>query len=283
MLRGATSPVSLTLPESSNCSPAVSTHIPPVATPQLPDSDSQLKLLWECIKVKPHLKRRGRPKHSSKLWHSKKRKASQPNKENQHPPQSQSQEKKRKDDYPEDDAPPSKLLKSDTMAEGCSKVSDKKIYIRGTPAYRARLRHKRKERNDPSEIVKIGDGNDEELTEISMNHQWEFDLKILQSNSWLNDKLINAGMNLLKSAYPHVQGMQDCMMSDTLNFEPPNSDFVQILNCARNHWICVSTVGCQPGRINVFDSMCTGDIPLGTKEAIASLLCTAKKSITRVS
>ena len=165
------------------------------------------------------------------------------------------------------------------MAEGCSKVSDKKIYIRGTPAYRARLRHKRKERNDPSEIVKIGDGNDEELTEISMNHQWEFDLKILQSNSWLNDKLINAGMNLLKSAYPHVQGMQDCMMSDTLNFEPPNSDFVQILNCARNPWICVSTVGCQPGRINVFD---TGHIPLGTKEAIASLLCTAKKSITLV-
>ena len=164
MLRGATSPVSLTLPESSNHSPAVSTHIPPVATPQLPDSDSQLKLLWECIKVKPHLKRRGRPKHSSKFWPSKKRKASQPNKENQHPPQSQSQERKRKDDYPEDDAPPSKLLKSDTMAEGCSKVSDKKIHIRGTPAYRARLRCKRKVRNDPGLL--------EEMWSLNLKEQY---------------------------------------------------------------------------------------------------------------
>ena len=101
------------------------------------------------------------------------------------------------------------------MAEGCSKSSAKKIHIWGTPAYRARLRRKRKERNDPSEIVEIGDGNDEELTEISMNNQWEFDLKVLQSF--------------------------------------------------------------------VFDSMRTGDIPLGTKEAIASLFCTAKKSITLVS
>lgn len=126
MPRGATYPVSHTLPESSNLSPAVPTHIPPVATPQLPDSDSQLKLLWECIKIKTHLQRRGHPKHSSKLWPSKNSKASQPNKENQHPPQSRSQERKRKDDYPEDDAPPRKLLKIDTMAEGCSKVSDKK-------------------------------------------------------------------------------------------------------------------------------------------------------------
>ena len=71
-------------------------------------------------------------------------------------------------------------------------------------------------------------------------------------------------------------------MSDTLNFESLNSDFVQILNYGRNHWICVPTVGCQPGKINVFDSMHTGDIPLSTKEAIASLLCTTKKSISLV-
>ena len=52
--------------------------------------------------------RRGHPKHSSKLWPSKNSKASQPNKENQRPPQSLSQERKRKDDHPEDDAPPTK-------------------------------------------------------------------------------------------------------------------------------------------------------------------------------
>ena len=77
--------------------------------------------------------------------------------------------------------------------------------------------------------------------------------------------------------------MQECMLSDALNFEPLN-DFVQILNCTRNHWsgICISTVGCQPGKVNMFDSMCTGDIPLSTKEAVASLLCTTKRFISLV-
>ena len=71
------------------------------------------------------------------------------------------------------------------------------------------------------------------------------------------------------------------MLSDALNFEPLN-DFVQILNCTRNHWICISTVGCQPGKVNVFDSMRTGDIPQSTKEAVASLLCTTKRFISLV-
>ena len=42
-----------------------------------------------------------------------------------------------------------------------------------------------------------------------------------------------------------------CKMSYTLNFESLNGDFVQILNCARNHWICISTVGRQAGKTNV--------------------------------
>ena len=88
--------VSPTLPEGGKLSPAFSTHLPPVSTPLLHDSGSQLKLLRERIMVKPRIKVRGRLKHSSKLWPSKKRKASKPNKENQPPAQSQSwQEKKR--------------------------------------------------------------------------------------------------------------------------------------------------------------------------------------------
>ena len=133
MLRGTTSPVSLTLPESSNLLPAVSTHIPPVATPQLPDSDSQLKLLWERIKVKPHLKRRGRPKHSSKLWPSKKRERlhSQIRKTNTHHKANLRKGRGKMIILKMmHHRVPSKLFKSDTMAEGCSKVSDKKFTFR---------------------------------------------------------------------------------------------------------------------------------------------------------
>ena len=98
--------------------------------------------------------------------------------------------------------------------------------------------------------------------------------------SWINDKLINCGMELLKLRYPHVKGLQDCTLSDTLNFEPIDGEFVQILNCDRKHWICVPTVGYQPGKVNVFDSMRIGEIPLSTKEGIASLLGTTRKSIS---
>ena len=52
-----------------------------------------------------------------------------------------------------------------------------------------------------------------------------------------------------------------------------------ILNCARNHWVCVSTFGCPHGKINVFDSNRTGDISLTTREAIATLLNTTRKLI----
>ena len=64
----------------------------------------------------------------------------------------------------------------------------------------------------------------------------------------------NCGMELLKLRYPYVKSLQDCTLSDTLNFEPIDGK-VQILNCDKKHWICVFIVGCQPGKVNVFDSM----------------------------
>ena len=41
---------------------------------------------------------------------------------------------------------------------------------------------------------------------------------------------------------------------------------------ARCHWITVSNIGCDPGHINVFDSIPTGYIPARTKEQLASIL-----------
>ena len=79
------------------------------------------------------------------------------------------------------------------------------------------------------------------------------DLEIVRSKSlWLNDKLVDAGMGLLKSAYAQLQEMQDCIMSDTLYFQSVKGNVIRILNCERNHWICVSTFGCPHGEINVF-------------------------------
>ena len=61
---------------------------------------------------------------------------------------------------------------------------------------------------------------------------------------------------------------------DTLSFSAFDSEFIQILNCNNQHWVCVSTIGCKDGAINVYDSMLTGDVPIMTKEDIASMMTT---------
>ena len=86
-------------------------------------------------------------------------------------------------------------------------------------------------------------------------------------------------MELLKLKFPHINGLQDCSLSDTLNFKSLHGEFVQVLNCDGRHWICISTYGCPLGKVNVFDSLRSGDISVSTKEAIATIVYTTRKSI----
>ena len=74
--------------------------------------------------------------------------------------------------------------------------------------------------------------------------------------------------------FPNVGVLQDVTKQEILFFETETNQLVQISHCNRNHWICVSNVGCKPG-IVVFDSMCTGDVSIDMKEAIASILHTS--------
>ena len=44
-------------------------------------------------------------------------------------------------------------------------------------------------------------------------------------------------------------------------------NYVQILHCRGCHWITLSTIGCQEGMVNVYDSMFT-DVDDETQKAI---------------
>lgn len=39
------------------------------------------------------------------------------------------------------------------------------------------------------------------------------------------------------------------------NFSIVSSEFVQILHTGRDHWVCISTIGCSPGIVKLFDSL----------------------------
>ena len=240
--------------------------------------------LYSSIKIKPRIKRKGRPKGTSSLWPSKKGKFTK-GVQTYNCKSDMDKDAVAKDptkDAVAKDSAKDAVAKDPPENFSSARKTFKRIHMPGTPAFRSAVRRraiqcKGREFKGSSTIVEIDDNDISDPTSAqSCTEDW----KLLQSKSWINDKLINCGMELLKLRYPHIKGLQDCTLSDTLNFEPIDGEFVQILNCDRKHWICVSTVGCQPGKVNVFDSMRIGEIPLSTKEAIASLLGTTRKSIS---
>ena len=72
----------------------------------------------------------------------------------------------------------------------------------------------------------------------------------------MNDNHITVAQYLLKKQHPEIKGLQPPTLQYTQTFDVHhNHEFVQCLNLANNHWIMVSTIGCVPGVINVYDSL----------------------------
>ena len=76
----------------------------------------------------------------------------------------------------------------------------------------------------------------------------------------------------MKAKFPNVSGLQHVGRGDTCTFDEEVGCFIQIVNCRNSHWICATSINCKPNEVRIFDSMRTGDIPLSTKEVVASLM-----------
>ena len=80
-------------------------------------------------------------------------------------------------------------------------------------------------------------------------------------NVWIGDDHIDHCQGLLLKQFPATKGLQNRMLfgtHDACNVGAPDGEFLQILNMSGTHWLCASTVGCDPGIINLFDSLYTG-------------------------
>ena len=105
------------------------------------------------------------------------------------------------------------------------------------------------------------------------------DRKILQSQvEWLDDTIIAAAQSLLHMQFPYIGGFQVPTLGAGFAMEPQTGEFVQILCIRNNHWICVSTVGCEPSIINVYDSL-HGCIDTHTRKLVADLMQSQHKQI----
>ena len=92
--------------------------------------------------------------------------------------------------------------------------------------------------------------------------------------SWLDDLLISAAQYMLKQQHPSKDGFQPPALSQNLSMITPLEQFVQIINVNKNHWIALSTFGCQKARIKIFDCNGGKELPKSTLKLISALLQT---------
>ena len=73
-------------------------------------------------------------------------------------------------------------------------------------------------------------------------------------------------------------GLQCTLLGQNLSFECQPSEFVQILHTGAAHWICISTIGCENGQVNILDSLYTS-LPTKASDQVAALLHTKLSSL----
>ena len=84
-----------------------------------------------------------------------------------------------------------------------------------------------------------------------------------------------AAQQLLHQQHPDVLGLQDPLLQRTHTFNIQRGQFVQCLNVADSHWITVSSIGCPPSVVRVYDSMAM-PLTLSVKNVIAEIMHSEK-------
>lgn len=69
----------------------------------------------------------------------------------------------------------------------------------------------------------------------------------------LTDVHVNAAQKLILHQFPSYQGLKNTLVRDSLGFWTNN--YIQIVHSRSCHWITVSSIGCQPGEVDIYDSL----------------------------
>ena len=54
--------------------------------------------------------------------------------------------------------------------------------------------------------------------------------------------------------YPHLQGLQEVALGLVLSYSIAQSEFIQIMNTGKHHWVTVSNIGCNDEEMYVYVS-----------------------------
>lgn len=101
--------------------------------------------------------------------------------------------------------------------------------------------------------------------------QAEYDL-IMSPTGWLDGTIIHEAQTILRQVNSSIRGFQRPTLGPIKQFDIMTGDFIQILNINNNHWVCVSSIACPPGHVNLMDSLAKPVISKELKEPVEALL-----------
>ena len=78
---------------------------------------------------------------------------------------------------------------------------------------------------------------------------------IISPTGWLTGDIIQQAQVLLQKENSAIEGFQRPTLGPARNFNVVSEEFAQILHTGSDHWVCVSSIGCLPGHVNLYDSL----------------------------
>ena len=104
-----------------------------------------------------------------------------------------------------------------------------------------------------SEIIMEADADTEWVRIFNMTLKVSDRDQLLMGEE-LTDIHVNVAQKLILHQFPSYQGLKNTLVSDySLGFWTNN--YIQIVHCRSCHWITVSSIGCQPGKVDIYDSL----------------------------
>ena len=107
---------------------------------------------------------------------------------------------------------------------------------------------------DEISITKETRGTVDKFSALATLDDSDYDI-INDSSGWLTCDIVQAAQVLLQEVNPLLEGLQRPTLGCVRNFDVVSGEFIQIPHTGSDHWVCVSSIGCLPGNVHLYDSL----------------------------
>lgn len=142
----------------------------------------------------------------------------------------------------------------------------------GLPTYQSEANKSPHEHLPESKRKKLSVIAGEQLCEVENN---------ISKGDLLSDLPINFAQQLLHSQFPHIEGLQSTLLQSRTNPSAVVKNKLQIVHSRGNHWIVVSSIGCDNGAVNVYDSIYK-EIDASTQKVVSNMFGRVKLNLVPV-